>query len=81
MIETCYITISCENHKKETKFPTRIKLNHIGLPEGKGENSFFSFFLGGRGSGEWGGHKGSGWGGGLILTLEQSTVTLTHSYY
>ena len=53
MIETCYITISCENHKKETKFPTRIKLNHIGLPEGKGGNSFFSFF-GGEGEVESG---------------------------
>ena len=52
MIQTCYITISCENHKKETKFPTRIKLNHIDLPEGKGGNSFFSFF-GGGGGGEW----------------------------
>ena len=50
MIETCYITISCENHKKETKFPTRIKLNHIGLPEGKGGKSFFSFF---GGKGKW----------------------------
>lgn len=49
MIQTCYITISCENHKKERKFPTRIKLNHIGLPEGKGGNSFFSFFFGGGG--------------------------------
>ena len=84
MIQTFYITISCENRKKERKFPTRIKLNHIGLPEGKGGNSFFSFFFwggGGRGSGEWGGHHRSGWGGGLIFTLEQSTVTLTHSYY
>ena len=57
MIQTCYITISCENHKKETKFPTRIKLNHIGLPEGKGGNSFFSFFGGEGESGEWGGHQ------------------------
>ena len=81
MIETCYITISCENRKKERKFPTRIKLNHIGLPEGKGGNSFFSFFWGGGGGVEsGGGHQRSGWGG-LIFTLEQSTVTLTHSYY
>lgn len=64
MIQTFYITISCENRKKERKFPTRIKLNHIGLPEGKGGNSFFSFFFfGGGGSGEWGGHHRSGWGG------------------
>ena len=40
MIQTFYITISCENRKKERKFPTRIKLNHIG---------FFSFFFGGGG--------------------------------
>ena len=51
MIQTFYITISCENRKKERKFPTRIKLNHIGLPEGKGGNSFFSFFFGGGGGG------------------------------
>ena len=67
MAQTCYITISCENQKKERKFPTRIKLNHIGLPEGKGGNSFFSFIFlgGGEESGvvitevDWG-------GGGLI---------------
>ena len=70
MIQTCYITISCENHKKETKFPTRIKLNHIGLPEGKGGNSFFSFFGGeGGGGGEWGGHQISGWGGGGLFNM------------
>ena len=72
MIQTFYITISCENRKKERKFPTRIKLNHIGLPEGKGGNSFFSFFLGGEGeSGERGGHQiilVRGWGGGAYLT-------------
>ena len=81
MIQTFYITISCENRKKERKFPTRIKLNHIGLPEGKSGNSFFSFFLGGGGGVESGVVITEVDGGGLIFTLEQSTVTLTHSYY
>ena len=66
MIQTCYITISCENHKKETKFPTRIKLNHIGLPEGKGGNSFFSFF-GGEGEVESGVVIREGDGGGAYF--------------
>ena len=74
MIQTFYITISCENRKKERKFPTRIKLNHIG---------FFSFFFGGGGGGEVESRVviREVDGGGLIFTLEQSTVTLTHSYY
>lgn len=96
MAQTCYITISCENQKKEREFPTRIKLNHIGLPEGKGGNSFFSFIF------FWGGGRRVGWssqkwiGGGrayltwykryyqgilCIITLETSTVALIHSYY
>ena len=61
MIQTRYITITCENPKKERKVPTRIKLNHIGLPEGRGGNSFFSHLFWGGG---WGGHQRSGWGGG-----------------
>lgn len=49
MIQTRYITITCENPKKEIKVPTRIKLNHIGLPEGRGGSSFFSHLFWGEG--------------------------------